>query len=203
MPKRKPEVHHDGGVLSTLDANIITLLQSNGRRTNTDLASILNVTEGTIRNRIARLIEAGILKFEVWADPIRIGYQTYAFIEIQANPPQMEAVGEHLARFREVIFVGLCTGSFDIHVAALFTSNEHMFDFITKQLNHVDGVLRASTSSVLRIIKRDFEYPVPGACIEQADTRRPKEAARQGRGKTMRPGRGKEDTGKSSHANRA
>jgi Lrp/AsnC family transcriptional regulator for asnA, asnC and gidA len=201
MPKRKPEVHHDGGVLSPLDANIITLLQSNGRRTNTDLASILNVTEGTIRNRISRLIEAGILKFEVWADPIRIGYQTYAFIEIQANPPQMEAVGEHLARFREVIFVGLCTGSFDIHVAALVTSNEHMFAFITKQLNHVDGVLRASTSSVLRIIKRDFEYPVPGACLETTEARRPNDGVKPQRGKVV--GNGRRKAGKGSHADRA
>ena len=160
---KKTKLRRNNGIISDIDANIITLLQSDGRRTNTEIANIIGVTEGTVRNRIARMLKSQIIKFEVWADPIKIGYQTYAFIDIQVNPPDIESVGEQLAKFPEIIFVGLCTGSFDIHVAALFTSNEHMYEMITKRLNHVKGVHRTSTSSVLRVLKRDFEYPVPSA----------------------------------------
>jgi hypothetical protein len=101
----------------------------------------------------------------VWADPLRIGYQTYAYIEILVDPPEVEKVARTLADFPEIVFVGVCTGSFDIHVAVLFTSNEHMYELITKRLNNVKGVLRTSTSTVMRIVKRDLEYPVPGATI--------------------------------------
>ena len=149
--------------LNALDANIITLLQSDGRRTNTDIARQLGVAEGTVRNRITRLLADEVIKFGVWPNPLKIGYQTYAFIEIQVNPPDLEEVAEQLASFPEIAFVGICTGSFDLHVAALFYSNEHMYELITKRLNHVKGVLHTSTSTVLRIVKREFGYPVPGA----------------------------------------
>jgi Lrp/AsnC family transcriptional regulator for asnA, asnC and gidA len=149
--------------LNALDANIITLFQSDGRRTNTDIARQLGVAEGTVRNRITRLLADEVIKFGVWPNPLKIGYQTYAFIEIQVNPPDLEEVAEQLASFPEIAFVGICTGSFDLHVAALFYSNEHMYELITKRLNHVKGVLHTSTSTVLRIVKREFGYPVPGA----------------------------------------
>jgi Lrp/AsnC family transcriptional regulator for asnA, asnC and gidA len=148
-----------------LDANIITLLQSNARCPNTEIARQLGVAEGTIRNRIARLLKDEVITFGVWPNPLKIGYQTYAFIEIQVNPPDLEEVAERLATFPEIAFVGICTGSFDIHVAALFYSNEHMYELITKRLNHVKGVLRTSTSTVMRIVKREFGYPVPGASL--------------------------------------
>jgi Lrp/AsnC family transcriptional regulator, regulator for asnA, asnC and gidA len=158
---------NDDGRLSTLDADIITLLQVDARRPNTEIASQLGVTEGTVRNRIGRMLKDEVLKFEVWADPLKIGYQTYAFIEIHVNPPDLESAAERLAQFPEIVFVGICTGSFDIHVAALFSSNEHMYEMITKRLNHVKGVLRTSTSSVMRILKREFQYPVPGASLNE------------------------------------
>jgi DNA-binding Lrp family transcriptional regulator len=69
----------------------------------------------------------------VWADPLKIGYQTYAYIEILVDPPEMENVARKLADFPEIVFVGLCTGSFDIHVSVLFSSNEHMYELITKR----------------------------------------------------------------------
>jgi Lrp/AsnC family transcriptional regulator for asnA, asnC and gidA len=151
--------------LNALDASIITLLQADGRRTNTDIARRLGVAEGTVRNRITRLLSDEVIKFGVWPNPLKIGYQTYAFIEIQVNPPDLEQVAEHLASFPEIAFVGICTGSFDLHVAALFYSNEHMYELITKRLNHVKGVLHTSTSTVLRIVKREFGYPVRGASM--------------------------------------
>jgi Lrp/AsnC family transcriptional regulator, regulator for asnA, asnC and gidA len=151
--------------LNALDADIITLLQSDGRCPNTEIARQLKVAEGTVRNRIARLLKEDVIKFGVWPNPLKIGYQTYAFIEIQVNPPDLEEVAERLASFPEIAFVGICTGSFDIHVAALFYSNDHMYELITKRLNHVKGVLRTSTSTVMRIVKREFGYPVPGASV--------------------------------------
>ena len=151
--------------LNALDADIITLLQSDGRCPNTEIARQLRVAEGTVRNRIARLLKDDVIKFGVWPNPLKIGYQTYAFIEIQVNPPDLEEVAERLASFPEIAFVGICTGSFDIHVAALFYSNDHMYELITKRLNHVKGVLRTSTSTVMRIVKREFGYPVPGASM--------------------------------------
>lgn len=186
--------------LNALDASIITLLQADGRSPNTEIARRLAVAEGTVRNRIARLLKNEVITFGVWPNPLKIGYQTYAFIEIQVNPPDLEQVAERLATFPEIAFVGICTGSFDIHVAALFYSNDHMYELITKRLNHVKGVLRTSTSTVMRIVKREFGYPVPGASMvarngkagRAGGARSPggEPASRRGDRKVARSGRG-------------
>jgi Lrp/AsnC family transcriptional regulator for asnA, asnC and gidA len=165
--------------LNALDADIITLLQTDPRCPNTEMARRLGVAEGTVRNRIARLLRDEVIKFGVWPNPLKVGYRTYAFIEIQVNPPDVEQVAERLAGFPEIAFVGICTGSFDIHVAALFYSNEHMYELITKRLNHVKGVLRTSTSTVMRIVKREFGYPVRGAATT-GGRRRPGRGTRKG-----------------------
>lgn len=157
-----------------LDADILTLLRGDARMTNTEIAGRLSIAEGTVRNRIARMVQEKVIKFGCWADPLKIGYQTYAFIEIQVDPPEVENVANRLAELPEMVFVGLCTGSFDIHAAALFSSNEHMYEFITKRLNHVAGVTRTSTSNVMRIVKREFEYAVPGASVSAAAPPAPK-----------------------------
>jgi predicted ArsR family transcriptional regulator len=45
------------GPVDEVDREIIRLLQRDGRTSNTDIARALEVTETTIRKRIARLIE--------------------------------------------------------------------------------------------------------------------------------------------------
>jgi hypothetical protein len=68
------------------------------------------------------------------------------------------------------------TGSFDVYVAALFYSNDHMYELITKRLNHVKGVLRTSTSTVgLAGPHQQARVPSCHGCRESETARRDKE----------------------------
>lgn len=148
--------------MDELDAKIIGLLQRDGRQPNTAIARQLGVAEATVRNRIARLVREKVLRFGAWVDPLKVGYQTYAIIEIQVNPPEIERAGERLARFPEIFFLGISTGGFDIFAAALFRSSEHMYEFMTRRLTRVPGIQRTSTSHIIRILKREFPDPLSG-----------------------------------------
>ena len=44
------------------DRKILEILQDNSRLSNTEIAKIIGVSEGTIRKRIKRLIDEGIWK---------------------------------------------------------------------------------------------------------------------------------------------
>ncbi|EQD73027.1 AsnC family transcriptional regulator, partial [mine drainage metagenome] len=44
------------------DHQIIKLLEENSRLSNTEIARMLNVSEGTIRKRIKRLLDTGIIE---------------------------------------------------------------------------------------------------------------------------------------------
>lgn len=147
--------------MDRIDVEIVRLLQADGRLPNTEIGRRLGIAEATVRKRIERLLREKVMQIGAWTDPLKIGYQTYASIQIQVNPPDVEKVAERLATLPEIFFLAICTGAFDIYAAALFRSNEHMYEFITKRLSRVPGIVHTSTSSMIRIVKRQYAYPVP------------------------------------------
>ena len=166
--------------VDALDARIIRLLQVDGRLPNTEIARRLGVAEATVRNRVERLLHDGVIQVGAWADPLKIGYQNYAMIEIQVRPPYIVSVAERLAKMPEFYFVGICTGAFDIYAGAVVRSVEDMEELITRRLARVPGIVRTSTSSIIRLVKRDYSYPVPdfenaGGTPRPAPRKRPAE----------------------------
>lgn len=146
--------------MDTLDTKIVTLLQQDGRQRNTEVARRLGLAEATVRKRIERLLREGVVRFGVWTDPLKVGYGTYAIIEIQVDPRRIERAAEKLAEFPEIFFLGISTGSFDVFASALFRSSEHMYEFMTRRLTRVPGIQRTVTSSIVRILKREFPNPL-------------------------------------------
>jgi Lrp/AsnC family transcriptional regulator, regulator for asnA, asnC and gidA len=146
--------------LDHFDAEIINLLQSDGRRPTAEIARRLAVAEGTVRKRIDRLIREGVIQIGAWADPLKIGYQNYAVLMIHVELREFERAAEQLSKMPEIFFLGTCTGAFDIFVSACFRSLEHMHEFMTKRLSRVPGIQRVSTSNVTRVIKRDYSFRV-------------------------------------------
>jgi Lrp/AsnC family transcriptional regulator for asnA, asnC and gidA len=137
------------------------MLQADARRPNTDIARRLGVAETTVRNRIERLTRDGVVQCGAWTDPLKVGYQTYAIIQIQVAPPRLEKVADVLAGLPEVFFLGIATGGFDVVAAAVFRSNEHLYELMTKRLARIPGIQRTSTLGIVRIVKRAYAYPVP------------------------------------------
>ena len=174
------------------------MLQTDARRPNTDIARRLGIAETTVRNRIDRLTREGVVQCGAWTDPLKIGYQTYAIIQIQVSPPRLEKVAELLAALPEVFFLGIATGGFDVVAAAVFRSNEHLYELMTKRFARIAGIQRTSTLGIVRIVKRAYSYPVPA--VEPAESpgsratrrvRRPRAAARErpARARTIRAAR--------------
>lgn len=152
--------------LDGVDAKILNLLHADGRMTNTEAARRLGLAEATVRKRVARMLENRVMQFQAWVDPLKVGYDIYAIIEIQVSPPHIEAVAERLAKFPEVAFLGVCTGAFDIFAAAVFHANADMYDFLTRRLSKVPGIIRTFTSSMIRLIKREYAFPIPAQSVQ-------------------------------------
>jgi Lrp/AsnC family transcriptional regulator, regulator for asnA, asnC and gidA len=173
--------------LDELDAKLIGELQVDGRLPNTNLARRLQVAEATVRNRIQRLVRGKVIQFGAWADPLKIGYQHYAMVEIQARLPDVDRAARRLAQLPEIFFLGICTGSYDIIAAAVFCSNEHMHEFMTKRLARVPGIQRTVTASITRIVKRESTHPVVGPGVRQRSRRGPPRMTRAAQTRPRRP----------------
>lgn len=142
----------------TLDRQIISLLQADGRCSNREIARQLDVPEATVRYRVRRLTESGLLRITALVSPEHLGYQLSVVINVQVEAPQVNNVAETLGALPDVIWLMVTSGEHDIVLAASFQGHEHLYHFLTEELANVPGIVRTSTSVGLRVVKRDFQW---------------------------------------------
>ena len=141
-----------------LDRQIIQLLRADGRRSNREIARKLRVPEATIRYRVRRLIESGVIKITASVDPEHLGYAFTAIISVQVEPERISAAAEEIAAMDEVMWAAITAGAHDIMIMASFRNQDEMFGFLTDKLARIPGTLRTETSVALRILKKQHEW---------------------------------------------
>lgn len=149
------------GVVDEVDRQIIRLLQRNGRTSNTDIARALDVTETTIRKRIARLLDQDLVNIVAVPTPRAVGMTMSAIIGISVQLPSLQAVSERLVAYPEVRYAGVATGRYDVIVEAFFNDEAHLLDFVSKKLGALKGVTGAETSLILKVAKFSYEWEIP------------------------------------------
>jgi Lrp/AsnC family transcriptional regulator, regulator for asnA, asnC and gidA len=146
--------------MDELDEQIMRLLQEDGRMPNTEIARTLGVGEKTVRTRIERMLKQGLFQVSAVPDPFKIGYQFWVFIEFRILPAHINRAAKQISQLPEIFFLGVTTGNCDLVATALFRSNEHFDDFLTRELAAVKGIIQTSTFQVVRLVKRQFRYPI-------------------------------------------
>ncbi len=155
----RPAPARTNGV-DALDRNIIRLLQRNGRLSNTEIARTLNVTETTVRKRMAHLLERNLMNVVAVPTPEAVGMNLSALIGISVNLTALSAAAEALRRCREVRYVGVAAGRFDIIIEAFFTDQEHLLRFVTEDIGPLEGVTNIETSVILKVVKFSYEWEI-------------------------------------------
>jgi len=128
-----------------LDRRIIELLQRDGRTSNAKIARGLGVSEGTVRRRLARLLQEEVIRVVAIAEPDRLGYHTSAFIGLQVGPGKVEAVATKLAGLSETEHVAITTGAYDIFTWVNLASAEALASFLHTKVGTVEGVRHTET----------------------------------------------------------
>jgi Lrp/AsnC family transcriptional regulator for asnA, asnC and gidA len=146
--------------ITGIDVGIIRSLHRDARKPLAKIAAELGVPQSTVRHRLNRLVRHGLVEFAAVTNPLRIGYEIWAIIEIQAQPSKIRSVATQLARAAEVYFVGITTGDYDILVNAVFRTNAELLEFLTGRLTRIGGITRTSTSTVLDVVKRALTLDV-------------------------------------------
>lgn len=144
--------------LDDLDKRILAHMQEDGRITFVDLASYLGVSEGTIRKRVKRLEERGIMKTMGVTDPLKMGLDTVAFIWLKINRHYMESVIEQLQVLAEVRYLVVTTGEHDLVAMVVLPNREELVALLNKKLAQIEGIVGTETSIVLQIHKQIHDW---------------------------------------------
>jgi Lrp/AsnC family transcriptional regulator for asnA, asnC and gidA len=151
--------------IDRVERQIILLLQQNGRMTYVEMADSIGVAEGTVRRKLHRLLEEGVIKVAAVASPFAIGFDTPAIITIKAETGRVRQVAEQLSRLPGVRFIALATGTFDIIMEGYWRNNQELSVFLMEELSKVEGIREFSTSLVLDIMKQAYDWGVPEAAV--------------------------------------
>ena len=145
--------------MDKLDLSILASLQTDGRRPFTDIAQELGVSEGTVRNRVSKLIENKTLHIVGLVDPGSMGLNAPAIIGVSVNEGDIEQIAAGIAAHPEVSYLIMVSGEFDLIVEVLCKNREHLANFINYKLRKVKGVERTQTFMTLRTFKMAYGAP--------------------------------------------
>ena len=93
------------------DMKILNILMKDGRKPYTEIAKELGTSESSIRKRVRKMEEEGIIKgYKVEVEPSKIGYGVVALTGFDTNPEDFLTVANKLCEFDEVKKVWTSTG---------------------------------------------------------------------------------------------
>ena len=140
-----------------LNQSIIKLLQEDGRMPYKDIARELDVSEGTIRNRVQSMKQSGSLKIVALADPMVVKYKADAMIGIKiASPATPRQVAERLAKFSEVVYVIWVSGRYDLLIEVVCETSESFQDFLEAQCFESNDIDQIEVMSGIEMFKNQF-----------------------------------------------
>ncbi|GAB4036796.1 Lrp/AsnC family transcriptional regulator [Spirosoma gilvum] len=140
-------------ILDDLDFAILSCLQKDGRMSFTEIADHLNVSVGTARTRLNRLLDDGVLSIIGRVDPDKVGFRAYAHIAVYVRPATLkEPVAETIAQMPEVSFLASTSGDYDLEVDVMCPTNHDLVEFIN-EISKIEGVYQTKTTLYFKVYK--------------------------------------------------
>jgi len=136
-------------IYDSLDNALIAELRKDGRASISALAGSLNVSRGTVQNRLDRLVSSGaILGFTVRVHEHIETEAVHAIMMIEVVGKSTSQVIKTMRGIPELIKLHTTNGAWDL-VAELQAANLSEFDGVLRQVREIDGILNSETSILL------------------------------------------------------
>ena len=130
--------------IDALDRKIILELQEDARRPYKDIAGTLDVSEGTVKNRVTRLLNRGILKLEARVDPFSLPNRISAIVNLRERNHE-EKIRE-IEKIPGVTSAWNATGRFDLFFEIMVDSMNELNKILFRDdLNRVGGISYTET----------------------------------------------------------
>ena len=120
-----------GTVLDHLSKQIIEQLQEDGRRSYAAIGKAVGLSEAAVRQRVQRLVDAGIMQIVAVTDPLMLGFRRQTMIGIKCGG-DLEQVADQLAAMEEIDYVVITAGSFDLLVEVVCEDDGHLLEILSR-----------------------------------------------------------------------
>jgi len=128
-----------------------------GRRSLREIAKALGVSENTIRGRVRKLTEEGVLTITGLVDPEALPGHRVAIIGVKLGTMNLINKGEEFSKIKGVVSVSVVTGRFDLMLLVLFNEEFSLLDFYTDEVSKIKEVQSVETF----IVYKGYNLRVP------------------------------------------
>ena len=143
--------------IDAIDERIIDELQADGRRPYTHLAKAVGLSEAAVRQRVQRLLDAGVMQIVAVTDPTSLGLKRAAMVGIKVSG-DIRKVAAALSKFDEVVYVVLTAGTVDLLVEVVVPNDEALLALLNDRIRKIPGVNSTETSIYLNVYKQTYEW---------------------------------------------
>ena len=161
----------DDSLIDDVDRSILHQLQLNARQTDTEIAEKVDVTSTTVRNRLDKLEDGGVIRgYYPEINYERAGYPLHVMFVCTVNPNDLDTLAEQILDVRGVVTTrDLLGGERNVHVEIVAGSVREIED-IRNELAGLGMTINSSEIiSETRIQSWDHFYPRPDPDAVQDD----------------------------------
>lgn len=129
---------------------ILELLQTNARRSNTEIASHVGISSPAVAERIRKLEDAGIIEgYHTKVAPFEVGFQIRALITVRAFMGRLKPFLEKVKSFDEVLNCYRITGNENIVMEVILHNQKHLETFIDQLITYGETKTQIILSNVI------------------------------------------------------
>ena len=140
--------------IDATDLQILAILRENGRTPNNEIAARLSISEGTVRNRIKKMMDSGFLAVRGLTNPNLREDKEIIFILMNVSPHRdWDMVARRIADLPGVLSVCMLTGRFDLLIETFIAPND-LIHLLSDRLSDIESIVSTETMICVRSYNR-------------------------------------------------
>lgn len=143
--------------IDELNLSIIKHLRD-GRRSFGDIARELGVTENTVRARVRKLVDGGVLVVEGHVNPFLLPDHFLVLVGVKLKTMKLVQKAEEFKGLRGVVSVVVVTGEYDLILTVLLNSDFNIKRFYTEEVSKLEDVRSCETWVVYHNVNMRVPY---------------------------------------------
>jgi len=143
-------------ILDDVSKRIIEQLQSDGRRSYAAIGKAVGLSEAAARQRVQRLVDAGVMQIVAVTDPLTLGFRRQTMIGIRCVG-DLERVADLLADMTEIDYVVITAGSFDLLAEVVCEDDDQLLEIISR-VRTIPSVTTTETFVYLKLRKQTYSW---------------------------------------------
>jgi Lrp/AsnC family transcriptional regulator for asnA, asnC and gidA len=129
-----------------------------GRKPYAEIAKDLNITTATVRRRVEKLVDAGILQIIGLVDPKAVAGHSSAFMAFKVEPAKVPLALEQIGNMKNAVLTGWVSGRYDIMAIVMFNEEYSHENLVLNELPKIDGLLAVETFYMERGVNWQLRY---------------------------------------------